>query len=154
MLYNKKRNDISVLNMTFKAMMSKDICEEYKKEEKDINNKMLKKKRGKEKPDKKIELKKEKKKKKNVHTNPDKEKCKKNVEVVNYLENNEEISKKVNFEKIKNMKFSDLFNEYLKSKEFEDDILKLKKENKESQEYINEYILKAINYIKYFSKSK
>ena len=70
------------------------------------------------------------------------------------MENNEEISKKVNFEKIKNMKFSDLFNEYLKSKEFEDDILKLKKEDKESQEYINDYIIKAINYIKYFSKSK
>ena len=70
------------------------------------------------------------------------------------MENNEEISNKVNFEKIKNMKFSYLFNEYLKSKEFEDDILKLKKENKESQEYINEYLLNAINYIKYFSKSK
>ena len=41
----------------------------------------------------------------------------------------------------------------LKSKEFEDDILKLKKEDEESQEYINEYIIKAINYIKYFSKS-
>ena len=164
----KKRNDLSVLNMTFKEMMSKDFYEEYIKEEeeeKDINNKMLKKKKGKEKenkknnekPDKKIELKGKKKKKKNtgkkVELHPDKKKFEKNLEVLQYLENNQEISKKVNFEKIKNMKFSELFNEYLKSKEFEDDILKLKKEDEESQEYINEYIIKAINYIKYFSKS-
>ena len=164
----KKRNDLSVLNMTFKEMMSKDFYEEYIKEEeeeKDINNKMLKKKKGKEKenkknnekPDKKIELKGKKKKKKNTgkkaELHPDKKKFEKNLEVIQYLENNKEISKKVNFDKIKNMKFSELFNEYLKSKEFEDDILKLKKEDDESQEYINEYIIKAINYIKYFSKS-
>ena len=49
------------------------------------------------------------------------------------------------------MTFSDLYNEYLKSKEFQEDILKSKKEEKESEEYINDYIVKANDYIKYFS---
>lgn len=155
--------------MTFKEMMSTDFHEKYKKEkeneEKDINNKFLKKKRFKkkenknndEKSDKIIELKpiKKKKKKNNIDEkieHPDKRKFNKNLEVIRYLEDNEEISKKINYEKIKNMKFSDLFNEYLKSKEFEDDIAKLKNEDNESQEYIEEYIIKASNYIRYFSK--
>lgn len=163
----KKRNNKSVLNMTFKEMMSTDFHEKYKKEkeneEKDINNKFLKKKRFKkkenknneEKSDKIIELKpiKKKKKKNNIDEkieHPDKRKFNKNLEVIRYLEDNEEISKKINYEKIKNMKFSDLFNEYLKSKEFEDDIAKLKNEDNESQEYIEEYIIKASNYIRYF----
>jgi len=48
------------------------------------------------------------------------------------------------------MTFTDLFNEYLKSNEFEEDILKLKE--KENNEYINDYIIKAFNFIKYFSQ--
>ena len=165
----KKRNDISILNMTFKEMMSTDFYSKYNQEEEkeeDTRSKFLMKKRVKnkenkkenEKPDKKIELNPVKKKKKNIDKNqelhPDLKKFNKNLEVIKYLEDNEEISKKVNFEKIKNMKFRELFDEYLKSKEFEDDIMKLKKEDNESQEYINEYIIKASNFINYFSKSK
>ena len=51
------------------------------------------------------------------------------------------------------MTFSDLYNEYLKSKEFEDDIMKLKSEENENEEYIKDYIVKANDYIKYFSNS-
>ena len=51
------------------------------------------------------------------------------------------------------MSFSDLFKEYIKSKEFEVDILKLKKEGNEDQDYINNYIIKANDFIDFFSKS-
>jgi hypothetical protein len=51
------------------------------------------------------------------------------------------------------MTFSDLYNEYLKSKEFEEDIMKLKNEDDENEKYINDYIVKANDYIKYFANS-
>ena len=143
----KKRNDLSVLNMTFKKLMSTDFYEEYNNET-DTNN-LLKKKRNLNSPDKQNY--------KNPHKkiilNPDKKKYLKNIDVLNYLENNSDIRNKVNFDIIKNMTFSDLYNEYLKSKEFEDDIMKLKSEENENEEYIKDYIVKANDYIKYFSNS-
>ena len=48
------------------------------------------------------------------------------------------------------MKFSQIFNEYLKSKEFEMEIALLKKEN-ESEKYIKDYIIRANDLIEFFS---
>ena len=61
------------------------------------------------------------------------------------MEKNENIKKKINFDYIKGMTFGELFKEYLESREFEKDILKLKQ--KETPEYIKNYIIKAYNFI-------
>ena len=77
----------------------------------------------------------------------------KNKEVLEYLEKNPEICKKSGFDIIKEKKYKDLLNIYFSSGEFEDSIIRLKKEN-ESKEYIQEYVLKAKNYVKFYSKYK
>ena len=48
------------------------------------------------------------------------------------------------------MKFTQIFNEYLKSKEFEIEIASLKRE-KENEKYIKDYIIKASDLIDFFS---
>ena len=72
-----------------------------------------------------------------------------NLKVLKYLENNKEISQKVNFNNIKDMKYYEVFNEYLNSKEFEEEILRLHK--KENDIYIRNYISKAMNLIDFFN---
>ena len=138
----KQKNDISILNMTLKELMSTDFFTKYNlnldknknlKEEKKTEN-FLKKKRNK--------------------TCPDINKYKRNVDVIKYLENNKQINEKANFEVISKMKFFEIFEEYLSSKEFEEDIYKLKKDDKEDQDYINDYIIKANEFINYFSQSR
>ena len=74
-----------------------------------------------------------------------------NLSVLEYLENNNEISEKSNFNIIKNMKYYQIFEEYLKSNEFEMEINNLKL-NKENDKYIRNYIIKAINFIEFFYK--
>ena len=73
-----------------------------------------------------------------------------NLFVLNYLENNKEISEKSNFNNIKNMKYYKIFNEYLESKEFGLEISTLKKE-KENDKYIINYIIKARNLLNFFN---
>ena len=72
-----------------------------------------------------------------------------NLKVLKYLENNKEISKKSNFNNIKDMKYYEIFNEYLNSKEFEKEILRLHK--KENDIYIKRYINRAIHLIDFFN---
>ena len=119
--------------MTLKEIISTDFFEKYKKindGDNTLNNSMLNKKRK----------------------CPDKVKYENNKEVMKYLKNNEEIKKSFNFDIIGDMTFSELFYEYLESKEFEKDILALKiEEGKENYEYIKEYIIKAYDFIKDFS---
>ena len=139
----KKGNDKSILNMTFKELISTDFSERYKKKSstKENNNKnMLKRKRKMDCSDN------------NQDKNPDKKKYIKNLKILKYLEeeNNKNIQEKINFESIQKMTFIDLLNEYLKSAEFEEDIKILQK--KEKSEYINDYIIKAFNYINHFSQ--
>ena len=86
-------------------------------------------------------------------TSPDKKKYENNERVLKYLEKNEEICKKSNFNVIGNMTFEELFREYLKSEEFEKEIEKLKEEQN-SDNYIIDYIIKAYNFINYFSNEK
>ena len=80
----------------------------------------------------------------------DKKNYNKNVNVLNYLEKNPEISKISGFYRIKNMKYKDLLNSYFLSNEFENTIDMLKNKN-ETPEYISEYIFLAKKYINYFS---
>jgi len=72
-----------------------------------------------------------------------------NLSVLEYLEKNKEISKKSNFDYFKNMKYSQIYEEYFNSKEFEMEIASLKQE-KENEKYIKEYIIKASNFIDFF----
>jgi len=74
-----------------------------------------------------------------------------NKEVIEYLEKNEEICRKSGFDLIKDKKYKDLLNIYFSSGEFEDSLIRLKKEN-ESKEYIQEYVLRAKNYVKFYNK--
>lgn len=72
-----------------------------------------------------------------------------NLFVLNYLKNFPEISEKSNFNVFKNMKYSEIYNEYLLSKEFGLEITTLKQE-KEKDKYIKDYIIKAINFLDFF----
>ena len=123
---SKEKNKY-ILDMTFKELISQRFFEDKIKN--DDNNKIfLQKKR-----------------------NPDKKKYDKNIKTLKYLEKNNEICKKSNFNVIGNMTFKQIFNEYLKSDEFEREIEKLREEQN-SEKYIKDYIIKAYNFIRYFSK--
>ena len=83
--------------------------------------------------------------------NVDYSKYKNNLRVLEYLDNNPEICKNSGFDIISRMKYCDLLDEYFKSDEFDKAIYKLREE-KEEEDYINEYINKAKNYVKFFSE--
>ena len=124
---SKQKNKM-IMNMTFKELMSQNFGEdEIKKDNGD--KKLLQHKRG-----------------------PDQKKYDNNVKVLKYLEENEEISRKSNFNVIGKMTFREIFNEYLKSEEFEKEIEKLKSENN-NDKYIKDYMIKAFGFVKYFSSS-
>ena len=74
----------------------------------------------------------------------------KNINVLNYLNKNPEISKISGFSKLKKMKYKDILSSYFLSKEFENTIDMLKSK-KETSEYISEYIFLAKDYINFFS---
>ena len=79
----------------------------------------------------------------------DLKKYERNIKVIKYLENNDNILKNSKFNIIGNMTFSEIFEEYLKSDEFEKEIIKLEKEGND-ENYIKDYIVKAFGFIKYF----
>lgn len=74
-----------------------------------------------------------------------------NLFVLNYLDKHKDINEKINFNKFKNMKLSQIFQEYLSSKEFGMSISTLKQE-KENDKYIKDYIIKANNFLKFFTQ--
>ena len=76
-------------------------------------------------------------------------KYKHNLKVLDYLEKNNSISEKSNFNIFKNMKLSKIYKEYLSSKEFGMSI-SLKK-GKENEKYIKDYIIKAHTLLEYFN---
>ena len=86
----------------------------------------------------------------NKNKNVDNKKIMKNKEVVEYLEQNPEISKNSGYDLIKNKKYKDLLKIYFSSAEFENSISRLKEE-KEENDYIQEYIYRAKNYIEFYS---
>ena len=61
----------------------------------------------------------------------------------------ENIREKSNYNVYKKMKYYQIYNEYLRSKEFEEDIIKIEK--KEGKEYTKQYINLAYHLIDYFS---
>ena len=70
--------------------------------------------------------------------------------VIKNIENEDEnIKEKSNFNIYKKMKYYQIYNEYLNSKEFEEDIIKI--EVKEGEEYTKQYINLAYHLIDYFS---
>jgi hypothetical protein len=74
-----------------------------------------------------------------------------NIEVMDYLNNNPEIMKKANFTVFGEMTFSDMFKQYLNSKEFELELENLKSNN-ESDVYINNYKELSEKFIDYYSQ--
>jgi hypothetical protein len=87
--------------------------------------------------------------KKYKNRNVDIAKYKRNIGVLEYLDNNPEICQNSGFDIISKMKYADLLKEYFKSEEFERAISKLREEN-EDEEYIREYIVKSKNYLNFF----
>ena len=72
-----------------------------------------------------------------------------NQSVLKYLEEEKEISEKSKYDIFKSMKYYQIFDEYLRSKEFESDIYKLKKTN--NYKYIKNYIKLAFDLNDFFS---
>ena len=96
---------------------------------------------------------------KNFNTNEDVKNCdfknyRNNILALEYLDKNKELSKKSNFDVFKDMKYFELYDEFLKSKEFEIEVLKQNKENKENKNYQERYIELAINLIDFYLSPK
>ena len=85
--------------------------------------------------------------------NVDKLKYEKNLKVLKYLEENPIISFNSGFHLMCKLSYAEILNIYFNSDEFEKSIKKLKEE-KENDEYIKEYKLKAKTYVKFFSNRK
>ena len=73
-----------------------------------------------------------------------------NLEVLDYLKKNPEISKNSGFDELSKKTYAEILNDYFNSKDFDESIQQLKNEN-EDEDYIREYILKAKHYVKFFS---
>ena len=116
-----------ILDMTIKELLTKNFFEDSNSNDNSLKI-LIKKKR-----------------------NPNKDKHEKNQKVLEYLDRNSNISKSSNFNVISKLTFREIFKEYLKSEEFEKDILKLK--DKDSERYIKDYIIKAYDFLDYFSKN-
>ena len=73
---------------------------------------------------------------------------KSNISVIEYLEKEKEISKKSKYDIFKNIKYYQIYEEYLRSKEFENDIYLLIKQY--NYDYVKKYIKLAFNLNKFF----
>ena len=83
--------------------------------------------------------------------NPDRDKFKKNLEVMKYLDEKKEICQKSEFDKIRKMKYGEMLRIYFSSAEFEKSLVELYEKNKnEKIDYFEDYINKAVSYIDFF----
>lgn len=80
---------------------------------------------------------------------PNLQKFNDNVSVIKYLEERPEISKKSNYEIFKDLKYYQIYEEYLRSKEFENEIIQLMKNF--NYEYIRRYIKLAFGLNDFFN---
>ena len=87
---------------------------------------------------------------KNEH-NANFKKYKNNIDVLEYLEKEKDIGEKSNYNDYKNLAFYQIFDEYLRSKEFENEIVNLKLKG-EKDSYIHKYINLAYNLNIFFSQ--
>ena len=85
-----------------------------------------------------------------LNSKADIDKYTRNQKVLKYLEENQEISKRAGFDIVQNIKYKELLSMYFNSSQFENSIYTLKDE-KESSEYIQEYIHRAKTYVNFFS---
>ena len=74
----------------------------------------------------------------------------KNKKILEFLENNQDIYKKLNLENILNTEMKDLYNEYLASDEFQKSIEELKDEGNYF-EYIKNYMITAKNVVDFYN---
>ena len=74
--------------------------------------------------------------------------------VLKYLEKRIKISEKSNFNSIKNMKYKELLNNFLSSKDFEVHINELKENKKEKEQYLSRYVFVVRNIIYYYSSER
>ena len=72
----------------------------------------------------------------------------------NKKDDKEDILQYVRNDKIGQMTLEDLFKEYLDSKEFEDNINKVRNEKNINRDYINKYILKAKDFVNHYKEGK
>ena len=90
----------------------------------------------------------------NQHQNQaDLKKFKRNLDVLNYLDNNPIIDQLSYFSKIRKMKYKDLYKAYFLSAEFEKSIIDMYKKG-EKIEYIESYINKSLSYTNFFMSFK
>lgn len=85
-----------------------------------------------------------------LNSKADIDKYNRNQKVLKYLEENPEISKRSGFDIVQNIKYKNLLNMYFNSAQYEDSIYILKDE-KESPEYIQEYIHRSKTYVSFYS---
>ena len=146
-----KNGNKFILDMTIKELLNKNFFEDDTS--KDNSKKTFIDKKRNNSKKKSIDKKRNNSKKKsNDKTgNPNKVKHEKNQKVLEYLERESVIRKSSNFDVISGLKFREVFKEYLKSEEFEKDILELNNKNN-SEKYIKDYVNKAYDFLDYFSK--
>ena len=84
---------------------------------------------------------------------PDLEKFKRNLDVLDYLDNNPTIDQLSYFNKIRKMKYKDLYKAYFLSAEFEKSIIDMYIKG-EKIEYIESYINKSLNFTNFFISFK
>ena len=84
-----------------------------------------------------------------INNNSSLQKYKDNQSVLKYLEKEKEISKKSKYDIFKDMKYYQIFDEYLRSEEFEKDIYELKE--KYNNKYIKNYIKIAFELNDFFN---
>ena len=83
----------------------------------------------------------------------DLKKFKRNLDVLDYLDNNPIIDQLSYFNKIRKMKYKDLYKAYFLSAEFEKSIIDMYKKG-EKMEYIESYINKSLNFTNFFMSFK
>lgn len=88
-----------------------------------------------------------------IYPKADRNKYSENLEVLKYLRENPIISELSDFNKIKNMKYMDILSAYFSSQEFEQTIIELHNK-KETNDYIKEYVNKALSYVTFFYNKK
>ena len=84
---------------------------------------------------------------------PDLEKFKRNLDVLDYLDNNPKIDQLSYFNKIRKMKYKDLYKAYFLSAEFEQSIIDMHQKG-EKIEYIESYINQSLNFTNFFISFK
>ena len=149
-----KESNKELLNMSlFEIFENKNLYERKEKEEEDETEKETEKETETERETEKEESKEEEVEGKEEEKESEEEEKKENLK--NYYHNlkvikSDDIQENADLRRILNKKYCELFEEYVNSKEFEDEVKRLKEKNM-SDDYIERYIILAKYYVEYFS---